>query len=89
MPTPTGLPKVGEVWRLAIPIPGRQPVVHQVVVIGRTPGEYWGLRVASRRTAEGPWERRLWVDASYHLHQGWLTYVGPAGPKTKGELGLG
>jgi len=89
MPTPTGLPKVGEVWELSIPIPGRQPTRQRVVVIGRTAGDYWSLRVARRKTAEGPWERRLWVDASYHLAQGWLTYVGPAGPTTKAELGLG
>jgi hypothetical protein len=89
MPTPTGLPKVGEVWELAISIPGRQIRPRRVVVIERSAGEYWSLRVAYRTTPDGPWQRHLWVDASYHLRQGWLRYIGPAGPNTKASLGLG
>jgi hypothetical protein len=87
MPTPTGLPKVGEVWELSIPIPGREPASHRVVVIERTGGDYWGLRVA--KTKAGHWERTWWSDGAYWLRQGWLTYVGPAGPQTKAALGLG
>jgi outer membrane lipoprotein-sorting protein len=85
MPTPTGLPKVGEVWQLDIPIPGRPRDPQRVVVVERTPGSYWGLRVYSARTRK----RTLWVDGAYWLSQGWLTYVGPAGPQTKRKLGLG
>lgn len=83
MPTPTGLPRTGEVWELAIKIPGQQPAPQRVVVIERTRGDYWALRVFSHSKG-----RRLWVDPAYWLQQGWLTYVGPAGPKTKKELGL-
>lgn len=84
MPTPTGLPKAGEIWKLAIHVPG-QPIVPQfVVVIERGRGDYWSLRVGSRKG-----ERSLWVDASYYLRQGWLTYVRDAGPQTRQRFGIG
>lgn len=83
MPTPTGLPKVGEIWELAIRIPGREVVPQRVVVLERSGGEYWSLRVAN---AQG--RRTLWVDTSYHLQQGWLKYIAPAGPETRKRFGL-
>ena len=83
MPTPTGLPKVGEVWELSVRIPGRPVVPQRVVVLERIPGSYWGLRVYTERR-----ERKLWVDPAYWLKVGWLKYIGPAGPETKKKLGL-
>jgi hypothetical protein len=84
MPTPGGLPKTGEVWERAIQLPGRETARARVVVLERTRGDYWGLRVYV--PGEG---RKLWVDPAYWLSQGWLTYIGPAGPETKRKLGLG
>jgi hypothetical protein len=101
MPTPSGLPKVGEVWELAIKIPGHPVTPKRVVVIERSGGDYWSLRVAWFEPADpagpvadpavvrGHWRTRTWVDASYHRQQGWLRYIGPAGPNTKAALGLG
>jgi len=83
MPTPTGLPKVGEVWELDIHIPGRENEPQRVVVLERRRGDYWALRVVN---AKG--KRALWVDPAYWLQQGWLKYVGPAGPMTRKKLGL-
>lgn len=84
MPTPTGRPKVGEVWELNIPIPDMETVPQRVVVLERSGGDYWSLRVY--RT-DGT--RDLWVDCAYWVQMGWLKYIGPAGPKTKRKLGLG
>jgi hypothetical protein len=84
MPTPSGLPKVGEVWQLAIRVPGQPVSPQRVVILERTRGDYFALRVY---TSDG--RRVLWVDSAYHLQQGWLTYVGPAGPQTRKKLGLG
>lgn len=85
MPTPTGLPKAGEVWE-------RQPFdtrlePQRFVVLKRGTGSYWSLRVAYRK--DGRYVRDLWVDPAYALSRGMLKFIGPAGPKTKKELGLG
>lgn len=65
MPTPTGLPKAGETWRMR-----RGSEVVDVVVIKRGSGTYWSL------TVRGPDGRtRLWVDASYYVKVGELTYL--------------
>ena len=82
MPTPTGLPRTGEIWQLELPT--ARP--RQVVVISRSTGDYWSLRVAARRG--GVWRRDLWVDPAYWLAKGWLTYVDQAGPQTRADLGL-
>jgi len=82
MPTPTGLPKVGEVWELDIHIPGRENEPQRVVVLERSRGDYWALRVVN---AKG--KRALWVDPAYWLQQGWLKYVGPGWAHDQKEAG--
>jgi hypothetical protein len=84
MPTPTGLPKVGEVWELEVKVPGRESKPIRVVVLERGRGDYWSLRVYDPRKNE----RVLWVDPAYWLQMRWLKYIGPAGPNTKKKLGL-
>lgn len=83
MPTPTGLPKVGEVWELRVAIPGREVIPQRVVVTDRSGGEYWSMRVWHPTRG-----RELWVDAPYHLRVGWLKYLCPAGNETRKKLGL-
>lgn len=85
MPTPGGLPKVGEVWE-------RQPFdtrkkPQRFVVLARGRGDYWSLRVAYQK--DGQYVRDLWVDPAYAFSRGMLKYIGPAGPETKKALGLG
>lgn len=86
MPTPAGLPKVGEVWELRKRIPGKPVVPHRVVIIERSAGSYWSVRVGWKE--QGKWQRRLWVDASYHFQQQEFKYVAPAGDNVLRELGL-
>jgi hypothetical protein len=83
MPTPGGLPKVGEVWELAIKLPGQPVEPRKFVVTKRTGGSYWALRVFSYSRG-----RELLVDPAFWLQSGWLKYVGEAGPKTREKLGL-
>lgn len=84
MPTPNGLPKVGEVWEYQPTTFGKPSAPKQrVVVMARGRGDYWSLRV--QRPGE---KSRLWVDASYHFKMGQLKYIGPAGIETKRKLGL-
>lgn len=88
MPTPTGLPKRGEVWELTVPalgvIPaGWKPTPIRCVVLERGTGSYWPLRVYV--PGRGGTQ---WVDSSYWLSKGWLRHIGPAGPDTKARLGL-
>jgi hypothetical protein len=82
MPTPTGLPKAGEVWELSVVI-GRPPGPQQVVILERSRGDYWSLRVYANGRGI-----MLWVDAPYWLKKGWIKYIGEAGPKTRERLGL-
>lgn len=84
MPTPTGLPKTGEVWELRVKLPGREVEPQRIVVLSRSRGDYWALRVATRKG--GRWSTHLWVDATAHLKYGWLRYIGDAGPNTRREL---
>jgi hypothetical protein len=89
MPTPTGLPKVGEVWERTIKLPPDWvPVVTRFVVLERTGGDYWALRVWLPARGRRPGRRELWVDPAYSLQRGELAYVGPAGPKTRAMLHL-
>ncbi len=84
MPTPTGLPKVGEVWERTLKLPPDwTPHVIRFVVLARGTGSYWSLRVYIPDKG-----RELWVDPAYQMKQGELKYIGPAGPKTKRKLGL-
>lgn len=83
MPTPGGLPKVGEVWELAVRIPDRPVVPQRVVILERSGGEYWAVHVWHPTRG-----RQLWVDASYHLRVGWFKYLCPAGAETRKKLGL-
>jgi hypothetical protein len=83
MPTPTGLPKKGEIWRLAIQIPGHPRQPKHVIVLERGSGSYWSMRVADRSG-----NRTQWVDCAYWFKMGWLTYVQDAGPKTRSRFGL-
>lgn len=89
MPTPTGLPRVGEVWERTFrlpPEPGHKVQIQKIrfVVLERGTGSYWSLRV---HTANG--DDQLWTDASYWQRNGQLRYIGLAGPETKKKLGLG
>lgn len=90
MPTPTGLPKVGEVWEKQVNVLGEVGPKIRFVVTERSRGDYWAMRVAYIVTRDGRnyWERELWVDCAYGLQQGWYKYIGPSGPKTKKQLGL-
>jgi hypothetical protein len=47
MPTPTGLPKVGEVWERTFSQPPAEPVVTRFVVLERTAGDYWARGTVS------------------------------------------
>lgn len=86
MPTATGLPKVGEVWELHIVVLGKPEPKRQFVVLERGRGDYWSMKVAI--PVESGWARTFWVDCAHWMKQGWLRYVGPAGPKTRREVGL-
>jgi hypothetical protein len=88
MPTPTGLPKVGEVWeRTWSQPPAWHPDTVRFVVLERGSGSYWSLRVYVANANPGN-ERQLWVDSSYWFSRGQLKYLEPAGPETKKKLGL-
>lgn len=85
MPTAIGgLPRRGEVWerRFRFP-PGWELNVVRFVVLERSGGDYWSLRVFV--PGKG---RQLLVDPAYWLSRGELSYVGPAGPQTRKKLGL-
>jgi len=85
MPTPTGLPKVGEVWERTWSLPPDwKPQTIRFVVLERGRGDYWSLRVYV--PGKG---RQLWVDPANWFRLGQLKYIGPAGSKTKEKLGLG
>jgi|HubBroStandDraft_3_1064219.scaffolds.fasta_scaffold42665_3 hypothetical protein len=89
MPTPGGLPKAGEVWERTIKLPPDwTPSVLRFVVLERTGGEYWALRVWVPGKGPGT-GRQLWVDPAYWHQRGELAFIGPAGPKTKAMLHLG
>lgn len=84
MPTPSGLPKVGEVWtRTSSLPPDWQPSVVTVKVLERGGGSYWSLRVeVLSYTVAGvvtpvPERQRvqLWVDASYWHSKGELVFA--------------
>lgn len=89
MPTPTGLPKVGEVWDRKFGYPNQEEAPLRFVVLERSRGDYWALRVYIQNPGHNRPHRVLWVDAAYWMSQGEFEYVGPAGPKTKKRLGLG
>ena len=81
MPTPSGLPKVGEVWELRYRLPPDwNDNVNRVTVLERGRGDYWSLRV---RDSEG--KVHLWVDAAYHFSQGHLRHI-PKRPDGSGKL---
>ena len=89
MPTPTGLPKVGEVWEKTIKLPPRrqgepwETTVIRFVVLERGRGDYWSLKVYVPGLG-----RDHWVDPAYYFGIGQLKYIGSAGPNTKKKLGL-
>ena len=85
MPTPTGLPKVGEVWERTVKLPPDwTPHTTRFVVLERGGGNYWSMRVYV--PGKG---RDRWVNPAYAMKMGQLKYIGPAGPETKKRLGLG
>jgi hypothetical protein len=84
MPTPTGLPKVGEVWESTRKLPPDwTPHVTRFVVLERGRGDYWSMRVYI--PGQG---KKLWLDPAYQMMMGGLKYIGPAGPETRKRLGL-
>jgi hypothetical protein len=61
MPTATGLPKPGEIWRLTRKLPPDwQPIVLEVEILERSRGDYWSVRVRHLDTGQSA----LWVDVS-------------------------
>jgi len=84
MPTPTGLPKTGEVWELQVRVMGKAGPTSRFVVLSRTRDSYWAMRTASRRGGE--WVSQLRVDCAYHLKMRELRYVGPVGEISRAEL---
>ena len=83
MPTPKGLPKVGEVWEVK-PY-GQAEHTYRFVVMERSRGDYFSMRVYA--PSRQP-RLLLMVDPAYQLRHGWMKYIGPAGPETKRKLGL-
>lgn len=90
MPTATGLPKIGEIWERTSKLPPDwEPVVTRFVVLERSRGDYWSLRVYAHIVgSDQPGQVRLWVDPSYWLSKGELSYVKEAGPALKQRLGI-
>lgn len=83
MPTPAGLPKVGEVWERTVSLPPDWlPYRTRFAVIERGRGDRWSLLVYV------PGEGRRWVNAAAWLARGQLRHIGPAGQKTRRALGL-
>lgn len=77
MPTPTGLPKPGEHWRLTATLPPDwKPESVDVTIVERGKGDYWSIVVDRHDNGK----RERWVDAAAWLsgvtgsHR--LTYVG-------------
>jgi hypothetical protein len=77
MPTPTGLPKAGEVWerRFRLP-PDWQLQTGRVTILERSGGSYWSVRVRLHKPEEHQPPVQLWVDASYWHSKGEFVYVG-------------
>jgi hypothetical protein len=84
VPTPTGLPKVGEIWerRFRLP-PDWEEEVIRFVVLERSAGDYWSLRVYAQ--GQG---RRFWVDPAYWHSRGELRYIKDAPPELRRAVGL-
>jgi len=90
MPTPTGLPKVGEVWEKTSKLPkpggrGWDVTVTRFVVLERTSGDSWSMRV---HVSGDRVKQRWWSDVAYWFSTGCYKYIGQAGPETKKRLGL-
>lgn len=83
MPTPTGLPKVGEVWERKAWYPGDGWVTTRFVVLQRGRGDYWSMRVYVPGRG-----RQFWVDPAAWFAKGELKFIDVAGPKTKRKVGL-
>jgi len=90
MPTPTGLPKPGEIWKRTFRLPGyggdKNWYTHEIKfkVLERGRGDYWSLRVEILEVKSGdpgddpgmPRDRRqLWVDPANWFRLGQLTFV--------------
>jgi hypothetical protein len=81
MPTPTGLPKPGEIWTLTVALPPDwTPHVTTFKVLERGRGAYWSMRVSIiDHDGEPPNEfhrsPKLWVDCAYQMSRGQLKYI--------------
>jgi hypothetical protein len=91
MPTPTGLPKPGEIWekRTKLPEPGGgdrvwKEYVTRFQVISRSRGDYWAMHVKvlsgggieERVTTMGERARlQHWVDCAWWMRNGELHYI--------------
>lgn len=81
MPTPTGLPKVGEIWKRTVRLPPDwKPHVTVFKVLERGRGDYWSMRVIMLSIdGELPPEfhrgPQLWVDCAYWMSKGELEFV--------------
>lgn len=78
MPTPTGLPKVGEIWERTYRLPPDwEPNTVRFEVLSRSGGEYWSMRVrVLSPVAEFQNPVQLWVDPAYWFSQGELKFTG-------------
>jgi len=81
MPTPTGLPKPGEVWKRTSRLPPDwTPHVTVFRVIERGRGDYWSMRVRVIEIDGEPPSAyhdrpKLWVDCAYWMRCGELELV--------------
>lgn len=88
MPTPTGLPKVGEVWRHTQTLPKTdgsgewETISVDVIIIERSGGSYWSARL---QYPDG--RVRLVVDVSYWHSKGEFTFVRKLGGAVEARFG--
>lgn len=80
MPTPTGLPKPGEVWAKTTRLPPDwKPHVTVFKVKSRGRGEYWSMHVEIlTMDGESPsvhFRHQHWVDCAYWMSKGELEFV--------------
>lgn len=85
MPTPTGLPKVGEIWERTTKLPPDwRPQTIRFLVLERGRGELWSMKVYIPKRGT-----MLWPEASYFMHVQELSYIGDANPQVRKHFNIG
>ncbi len=79
MPTPTGLPRVGESVRYYTPTTMDHPYYGEV--LERSGGALWQVRVHWRNKPQHAKNPRWLIDAHHYFAKGWLTIVDPTSEK--------